>query len=72
MAKLAILSAVTGDFLRVSVSPVSGEKSQDPLGPLTAIHAFDMTIFQGDWCDFMLVDGNRFSSLVQLTHTEVH
>ena len=31
--KLAILSAVPGDFLRVSVSPVSGEKNQDPPGP---------------------------------------
>ena len=35
--KLAILSAVPGDFLRVSVSPVSGEKSQDPPSPWNGV-----------------------------------
>ena len=32
--KLAILSAVPEDFLRVSVSPVSGKKCQDPPGQI--------------------------------------
>ena len=31
------------------MSPVSGEKSQDPPDPWTAISPFDMTNFQGEW-----------------------
>ena len=44
MGKLAILSAGSGDFLRVSVSPISGGKGQNPLGHFSAILVSNMTM----------------------------
>ena len=54
--KLVILSAVPGDFLGGSGSPISGEKCQDPPGPLSIIQAMNITISESRIAPFGIKD----------------